>query len=324
MAAAYASASVVDGRVYVVRDRRTITIGAATACAWIGIPVRELWNFPPDAMAGDHSCDDASGEERGSLFRRQPWLVQWCLPSTPPLASEIWRHSGPISLISFLRSVLESGRVYLAYTDGTVEALDAANGQIDLERQRSQAGLIRRRQSLAGACISPFIIAGCWLSTLTPVPHSGSLPCRVRNGPRPPLITDGSLSARAMITRSTPSMRSPDKRFGPPQPATGCTRRQPWQTASFTLVTMQATCTLSMLQSGGSYLADCVRTRFRQLKRTDGGERRRLIASGKDDSGTRFDGKLYALDAATGQVLFSAVVQLGTGRGEVGRSFTDS
>ena len=32
------------------------------------------------------------------------------------------------------------------------------------------------------------------------------------------------------------------------------------------------------------------------------------IASGIDDSGTRFDGKLYALDAATGQVLFSDFV----------------
>ena len=46
------------------------------------------------------------------------------------------------------------------------------------------------------------------------------------------------------------------------------------------------------------------------------------IASALDASATHFDGKLYAVDAATGEVLFSDVVS--EKEGEVGPSLADS
>jgi outer membrane protein assembly factor BamB len=48
------------------------------------------------------------------------------------------------------------------------------------------------------------------------------------------------------------------------------------------------------------------------------------VASGINDSATQFDGKLYAVNAATGQVLFSSVVSLGQGGIEVGQRLANS
>ena len=48
------------------------------------------------------------------------------------------------------------------------------------------------------------------------------------------------------------------------------------------------------------------------------------VASSLDASATHFDGKLYAVDAATGDVLFSDVVSAWTRRSEMGQCLADS
>src|SRR5207244_11299391 len=42
--------------------------------------------------------------------------------------TEIWRHLGPFAQV-ISSPTIENGRVYVSFTDGTIEALDATNGQ---------------------------------------------------------------------------------------------------------------------------------------------------------------------------------------------------
>lgn len=123
-----ASATAADGRVYVVRERANDNEGGGKLYALDRNTGQELWNFPPDALAGDFSTTTpavANGIVYFGVNRGGP--VVYAVNATTGV--RIWSHGGPIAQIISSPTVLD-GRVYVAFTDGTIRALDAATGQV--------------------------------------------------------------------------------------------------------------------------------------------------------------------------------------------------
>jgi outer membrane protein assembly factor BamB len=123
-----ASATVVGGRVYVVRERANDNEGGGKLYALDKNTGQQLWSFPPDALAGDFSTTTpavANGIVYFGVNRGGP--VVYAVDAATGV--RIWSHGGPISQIISSPTVLD-GRVYVAFTDGTIRALDAATGQI--------------------------------------------------------------------------------------------------------------------------------------------------------------------------------------------------
>jgi outer membrane protein assembly factor BamB len=121
-----ASASVAEGRVYVVRNAPNDPGGKLYALD--GNTGQELWNFPPDALTGDFA-DTTPAVANGIVYfgvNRGGPVVYAVNAAT---GVQVWRHGGPIAQIISSPTVLD-GRVYVAFTDGTIRALDAATGQI--------------------------------------------------------------------------------------------------------------------------------------------------------------------------------------------------
>src|SRR5206468_11939384 len=119
---AFASASVVGGRVYVVTRPP-----AGKLYALDGATGQQLWNFPPDAITGDHAWTSPTVANDIVYFGvNRPIPVVYAVNATT--GQEIWHHTGPeANIVS--SPTLENGRLHVAYTDGTIEALDPTNGQ---------------------------------------------------------------------------------------------------------------------------------------------------------------------------------------------------
>jgi outer membrane protein assembly factor BamB len=121
-----ASASVANGLVYVVRNSGTEPGGKLYALD--RNTGQELWNFPPDALNGDFA-DTTPAVVNGIVYfgvNRGGPVVYAVNAAT---GVRIWSHSGPISQIISSPTVID-GRVHVAFTDGTVRALNAATGQV--------------------------------------------------------------------------------------------------------------------------------------------------------------------------------------------------
>jgi outer membrane protein assembly factor BamB len=119
----FASASVVSGKLY------TADTGSANGKlhALDSATGQQLWTFPPDALPGDFAFASpavANGVVCYAVNRGD--TVVFAVNATT--GQEIWRHIGPLANI-VSSPTLENGRVYVAFTDGTIKALDAANGQ---------------------------------------------------------------------------------------------------------------------------------------------------------------------------------------------------
>ncbi len=138
-----ASASVADGRVYVVRD----SANGAKLYALDRNTGQELWNFPPDALSGDFATTTpavANGIVYFGVNRGGP--VVYAVNAATGV--RVWSHGGPIAQIISSPTVLD-GRVYVAFTDGTIRVLDATNGQIIWSVEQDQ-----------GAYSSPAVAGG--------------------------------------------------------------------------------------------------------------------------------------------------------------------
>lgn len=122
------SASVVGDRVYVVRERANDNEGGGKLHALDRNTGQELWNFPPDALAGDFSTTTpavANGIVYFGVNRGGP--VVYAVDAATGV--QVWSHGGPISQIQSSPTVID-GRVHVAFTDGTIRALNAATGQV--------------------------------------------------------------------------------------------------------------------------------------------------------------------------------------------------
>jgi outer membrane protein assembly factor BamB len=116
-----ASATVDKNRVYVARhDGKLHALDRNTG--------QELWSFPPDALDGDFA-DATPAVANGIVYfgvnRGGP--VVYAVDAATGV--RVWSHGGPLSQI-ISSPTLENGRVHVAFTDGTIRALDAATGQI--------------------------------------------------------------------------------------------------------------------------------------------------------------------------------------------------
>ena len=120
----FASASVVGGKLYTAdtgsANGKLHALDAATG--------QQLWTFPSDALPGDHAWTSpplANGVVYFGVNRPIP--VVYAVNATT--GQQIWEHTGPVANI-VSSPALESGRIYVAFTDGTIRALDATNGQV--------------------------------------------------------------------------------------------------------------------------------------------------------------------------------------------------
>lgn len=296
----FASASVVGDKVYVV------SVYTGKIHALDNATGQEVWSFPSDAIEGADNAWTSPALANSIVYFgvNRPTPVVYGVNADTGV--EIWRHKGPFANI-ISSPALENGRVYVAFTDGTIEALDATNGQP-----------IWSVTQPAGAFSSPAVSGGrlyiaihnqgllaldantgseLWLAPMpgpqwsSPAVENG----RVFVGSR----DDHKLYAFDAVTGNTLwSATTSDWIQTSPAVANGVvyignnsgnlyaynaeTGQPVWETAVAPGFAFGSSPTVA---NGVVY-----------------------IASALDASATNFDGKLYAVDATTGQVLFSDVV----------------
>ena len=302
----FASASVVNGKLY------TADTGSARGQlhALDSATGQVLWNFPPDAITSDHSWTTPA-VKNGVVYYgvNRPTPVVFAINATT--GTEVWRHNGPFANI-VSSPALESGRLYLAYTDGTIEALDAANGQT-----------IWSVTNPSGAYSSPAVSGGrlyiaihnqgllalnadtgsqLWLAPMpgpqwsSPAVENGRVFVGSRDDHK--LYAFDAATGNTLWTATTSDwvQTSPAVANGVVYIGNNSGNVYAFNAATGSLVWQRAVAPGFAFGSSPTLANGVV-----------------YIASALDASATHFDGKLYALNAATGQVLFSNVVSLGQG-----------
>ena len=120
----FASASIFEGKLYTAdtgsADGKLHALDIATG--------QELWTFPSDALRGDHSWTTPPVANGIVYFGvNRPIPVVYAVNATT--GQEVWHHTGPIANI-VSSPALDDSRLYVAFTDGSIRALDATNGQV--------------------------------------------------------------------------------------------------------------------------------------------------------------------------------------------------
>ena len=296
----FASASVLDDKVYVVSlyTSKVHALNKETG--------QELWSFPSDAIEGADNAWTSPAIANNIVYYgvNRPTPVVFAINATT--GTEIWRHNGPFANI-VSSPALENGRVYVAFTDGTVEALDATNGQP-----------IWSVAHPGGAYSSPAVSGG---QLYIAIHNSGLLALDANTGsqlwlapmPGPQWSSPAVENGRVFVgSRDDHKLYAFDA-------ATGNTL---WTAATSDWVQTSPAVANGVVyignnagnvyafnaQSGTLLWQTAFAPGFGSLSSPTMANGVVYIASGIDASGTRFDGKLYALDATTGDVLFSDFV----------------
>ena len=302
----FASASVVNGKLYTAdtgsANGKLHALDAATG--------QELWTFPSDALPGDHAWTSPPAANGVVYFGvNRPIPVVYAVNATT--GQEIWHHTGPVANI-VSSPALESGRIYVAFTDGTIRALDATNGQV-----------IWSVTHPGGAYSSPAVAGG---RLYIAIHNSGLLALDANTGselwlapmPGPQWSSPAVENGRVFVgSRDDHKLYAFDA-------VTGNTL--------WTATTSDWVQTSPAVADGVVYIANNSGNLYAFNAETGGlnwqsavspgfaiGSSPTVangvvyIASALDASATHFDGKLYAVDAANGQVLFSDVVSQGQG-----------
>src|SRR6266542_3347905 len=255
----FASASVVDGKLYTAdtgsANGKLHALDAATG--------QELWTFPSDALPGDHAWTSPPVANGVVYFGvNRPIPVVYAVNATT--GQEIWHHTGPVANI-VSSPALESDRIYVAFTDGTIRALDATNGQVSW-----------RVTHPGGAYSSPAVAGG---RLYIAIHNSGLLALDANTG-----------SELWLAPMPGPQWSSPAVENG----RVFVGSRDDHKLYAFDAVTgntLWTATTSDWVQSSPAVANGVV-----------------YVASGIDASATHFQGKLYAVYAANGQVLFSDFV----------------
>jgi outer membrane protein assembly factor BamB len=302
----FASASVVDGKLYTAdtgsANGKLHALDAATG--------QGLWTFPSDALPGDHAWTSPPVANGVVYFGvNRPIPVVYAVNATS--GQEIWHHTGPVANI-VSSPALENGRIYVAFTDGTIRALDATNGHP-----------IWSVTHPGGAYSSPAIADG---RLYIAIHNSGLLALDANTGsqlwlvpmPGPQWSSPAVDNGRVFVgSRDDHKLYAFDAVTG---------------NALWTVTTSDWVQTSPAVANGVVYIANNSGNVYAFNAETGGvvwqspvspgfaiGSSPTVangvvyVASALDASATHFDGKLYALDAATGQVLFSDVVSQGQG-----------
>jgi outer membrane protein assembly factor BamB len=302
----FASASVVNGKLY------TADTGSARGQlhALDSATGQVLWNFPPDAITGDHSWTTPALANGIVYFGvNRPTPVVFAVNATT--GTEIWRHNGPVANI-VSSPTLENGRVHVAFTDGTIEALDATNGQP-----------VWSVMHPGGAYSSPAVSGGrlyiaihnqgllaldadtgsqLWLAPMpgpqwsSPAVENGRVFVGSRDDHK--LYAFDAVTGNTLWTATTSDwvQTSPAVANGVVYIGNNSGNVYAFNAETGNLVWQTAVAPGFAIGSSPTVANGVV-----------------YVASSLDASATHFDGKLYALDAATGQVLFNDVVSLGQG-----------
>src|SRR5262249_17542472 len=121
-----ASATVISDRIFLVRDASNSPGGKLYALD--SKSGQQLWSFPPDALTGDFSPTTPAVANGVVYFGVNRFgTVVFAVNATT--GTEVWRHTGPVANIISSPTVVD-GRVYVAFSNGSIRALDATNGQI--------------------------------------------------------------------------------------------------------------------------------------------------------------------------------------------------
>jgi eukaryotic-like serine/threonine-protein kinase len=297
----FASASVVDGKLY------TADTGSANGKlhALDSATGQELWTFPPDALRGDHSWTSPAVANGIVYFGvNRPIPVVYAVNAETGV--EIWHHTGTISNIVSSPALID-GRLYVAFSDGTIRALDAKNGQ-------TIWSVIHQ----GGANSSPAVADG---RLCIAIHNSGLLALDANTGselwlapmPGPQWSSPAVENGRVFVgSRDDHKLYAFDA-------VTGNTL---WTATTNDWVQTSPAVANDVVYIGNNsgnvyaYNAEtgslvwqsAVAPGFAFGSSPTVANGVLYIASALDASATHFDGKLYALDAATGQVLFSDFV----------------
>jgi len=305
-----ASASVMDDRVYVVRA--AVKSPRGNLYALDRHSGQQLWSFPPDAIVGDFSSTTpavANGIVYFGVNRSGAGPVVYAVNGTT--GQEVWHHTGPLANI-VSSPALESGRIYVAFTDGSIRALDATNGQVIW-------GVIHP----GGAYSSPAVADGrlyiaihnhgllaldantgseLWLTPMpgpqwsSPAVENGRVFVGSRDDHK--LYSFDAVTGQTLWTATTNDwvQTSPAVANNVVYVGNNAGNVYAFDAATGDLVWQRAISPGFIIFSSPTVANDVL-----------------YVASSLDASATHFDGKLYAVDAATGDVLFSDVVSLGQG-----------
>jgi outer membrane protein assembly factor BamB len=297
----FASASVVAGKLYTAdtgsANGKLHALDASTG--------QQLWTFPPDALPGDHAWTTPA-VKNGVVYFGVNRLVPVVYAVNATTGQEIWEHTGPVANI-VSSPALESGRVYVAFTDGTIRALDASNGQP-----------IWSVNHPGGAFSSPAVANG---RLYIAIHNRGLLSLDANTGsqlwlapmPGPQWSSPAVENGRVFVgSRDDHKLYAFDAVTGNTlwtATTNDWVQTSPAVANGVVYIGNNAGNVYAFsVQSGALIWQTAFAPGFGGLSSPTVANGVVYIASGIDDSGTRFDGKLYALNAATGQVLFSDFV----------------
>src|SRR2546423_9579384 len=303
-----ASASVMGDQVYVVRDAANSPGGKLYALD--RNTGQQLWSFPPDAVTGDFSSTTPAVANGIVYFGVNRFgTVVFAVNATTGI--EVWRHSGPVAnIVSSPTS--ESGRIYVAFTDGTIRALDATNGQviwgvIHPGGAYSSPAVADRRRYIAIhnrglLALDANTGSELWLA---PMPGPQWSSPAVENGrgfvgsrDYHKLYCFDAVTGQTLWTATSNDwvQTSPAVANNVVYVGNNAGNVYAFDAATGSLVWQRAISPGFIIFSSPTVANGVL-----------------YVASSLDASATHFDGKLYAVDAATGDVLFSDVVSLGQG-----------
>jgi outer membrane protein assembly factor BamB len=303
----FASADVVNGELYTAdtgsANGKLHALDIATG--------QELWTFPSDALPGDFAFASPA-VANGVIYygvNRAPDDVVFAVNALT--GTEIWRHNGPFGQI-VSSPTIENGRVYVAFTDGTIEALDITNGQA-----------IWSVIHPGGAYSSPAVVDG---RLYIAIHNSGLLALDANTGselwlapmPGPQWSSPAVENGRVFV-----GSRDDHKLYA----FDAVTGDSLWTATTSDWVQTSPAVANGVVyignnsgnvyaynaETGGLIWQSAVSPGFAIGSSPTVANGVLYIASSLDASATNFDGKLYALDIATGQVLFSEVVSQGQG-----------
>lgn len=302
----FASASVFEGKLYTAdtgsADGKLHALDIATG--------QELWTFPPDALRGDHAWTTPAIANGIVYFGvNRPIPVVYAVNVTT--GQEVWHHTGPIANIVSSPALID-GLLYVAFSDGSIRALDATNGQVTWNV--SHPGGANSSPAVAGGRLYIAIHnrgllaldantgSKLWLAPMpgpqwsSPAVENGRVFVGSRDDHK--VYAFDAVTGNTLWTATTSDwvQTSPAVNNGVVYVGNNAGNVYAFDAATGNLVWQRAI-SPGFIIFGSPTVANGVL----------------YVASSLDASATHFDGKLYAVDAVTGDVLFSDVVSLGQG-----------
>jgi outer membrane protein assembly factor BamB len=300
----FASASVVEGKLYTAdtggANGKLHALDAATG--------QELWTFPSDALAGDHAWTSPPVANGVVYFGvNRPIPVVYAVKATT--GHVIWHVSGPVANIVYSPALINI-LLYVAFTDGTIRSLDATDGQVLWSISHS-----------GGALSSPAVAGGRLYITID---NDGLLALDANSGselwlaPMPgpqwssPAVEDGRVFVGSRDDHKLYAFDAVTGNTLWTATTSDWVQTSPAVAGGVVYIGNNAGILYAFnAQSGALIWQSAYAPGFGGLSSPTVANGVVYIASALDASATHFDGKLYALDAATGDVLFSAVVSEG-------------